>query len=260
MVELNGYLVVLILLAGFAAGFINTLAGSGSIISLPLLMFLGLPANVANGTNRVMIILSNAVGLVGFRKHGEIKLKGNVGIAIPTIIGALIGAVSAVHVNEKILTRIIGALMIVLFFMVIYKPEKWLKTASPDHTTHPSWGQYVFMFFIGFYGGFLQLGVGVFLLSGLVLGAGYDLVKANAIKVLIILVYTLFILPVFIWNHQVNFTAGLILAAGSMIGAYVASRVAVSWGPKFVRYILLGVILVAAVKFLGVFDWIKLLI
>ncbi len=260
MQELNGYLVVLTLTAGFFAGFINTLAGSGSTISLSLLMFLGMPANVANGTNRLMILLSSIVGVASFKQQGAIKLRENYRITIPSIIGALLGAALAVSIDEKIMTRVIGILMVFLFFVVVYKPEKWVKVTNPDHTIKLNWTQNLVMFGIGFYGGFIQLGVGVFLLAGLVLSVGYDLIKANVLKILIVLVYTLFILPVFIWNEQVNFSIGLILAAGSMLGAYIASRFAVSWGPKFVRYILLAVILVSAVKFLGIYDWVKSLL
>ena len=102
------------------------------------------------------------------------------------------------------------------------------------------------------YGGFIQAGVGFFLLSGLVLGAGYDLVRANAVKVFIVLVYTAFALAIFIINDQVDYKFGLILAIGNMLGAYVGARFAVKWGPKFVRYLLLITISVAAVKLLGI--------
>ncbi|MGD9993220.1 MAG: sulfite exporter TauE/SafE family protein [Salinivirgaceae bacterium] len=253
--ELNAWLIALTLVAGFAAGFINTLAGSGSAISLPLLMFLGLPANVANGTNRLMILLSGLVGVASFRQQKVFSFRDNLRITLPSIAGAIIGALMAVSVNEQAMTRIIGVLMIVMFFMVIYKPEKWVKASNPDHKHHFTWWQHLLMFGIGFYGGFIQLGVGVFLLAGLVLGAGYDLLKANALKILIIIVYTVVILPIFFWNQQIDFVIGLVLAAGSMLGAFVASRFAVSWGPGFVRYILLAVILFSAIKFLGIYDF-----
>lgn len=257
MQELNGYLVVLTLTAGFFAGFINTLAGSGSTISLSLLMFLGMPANVANGTNRLMILLSSIVGVASFKHQGAIKLRENYRITIPSIAGALLGAVLAVSIDDKIMTRVIGVLMVFLFFTVVYKPEKWVKVANPDHTVRLNWSQNLVMFCIGFYGGFIQLGVGIFLLAGLVLSVGYDLIKANVLKILIVLVYTVVILPVFLWKGQINFTIGLVLAAGSMVGAYLASRFAISWGPKFVRFILLAVIAVSAIKFLGIYDWVK---
>lgn len=260
MIELNWYITILIILSGFLAGFINTLAGSGSLITVPLLMFLGLPANVANATNRIMIILTNIVGVTSFRQQKIFKLRDNIWLSVPTIAGAIIGAKIAVDINELIMTRIIGGLMVFLLFTIIYKPSKWLKEVGDSTEYKFSAWQYVIMFFVGLYGGFIQIGVGVFLLSGLVLTAGYDLVKANAVKLFIIMIYTAFALGIFIYNGQVNFVAGLLLGAGSMVGSFIASRIAVSWGVKFVRIILIIVVVVAAIKFLGIYDFVLRLI
>ena len=239
---------------GFLAGFINTLAGSGSLLTLPLLMFLGLPANVANGTNRIAILLQNIVGVSSFRQQKVLKIKDGLQLGIPAVIGSFIGAGIAVQFNDEIMSLIIGILLVIMFFLIIYKPDKWINSQSEQIVGKPSWAQIIIFFFIGIYGGFIQAGVGFFLLAGLVLGTGLDLVRANAIKVLIVLLYTPFALGVFIYHGQVNFTLGLVLAAGNMLGALVGSRVAVSWGPKFIRIVLLAVILGSSLKLIGVFD------
>lgn len=239
---------------GFLAGFINTLAGSGSLLTLPLLMFLGLPANVANGTNRIAILLQNIVGVSSFRQQKVLKIKDGLQLGIPAVIGSFIGAGIAVQFNDEIMSLIIGILLVIMFFLIIYKPDKWINSQSEQIVGKPSWVQIIIFFFIGIYGGFIQAGVGFFLLAGLVLGTGLDLVRANAIKVLIVLLYTPFALGVFIYHGQVNFTLGLVLAAGNMLGALVGSRVAVSWGPKFIRIVLLAVILGSSLKLIGVFD------
>jgi len=257
MIELNWYITLLIIAAGFIAGFINTLAGSGSLITVPLLMFIGLPANVANATNRVMLIFSTVVGVASFKQQKVFKLKENIWLTVPAIVGAIIGAKIAVNINELIMTRIIGGLMVFLLFTIIYKPQKWLKEVSENTESKFSVWQYIVMFFVGLYGGFIQIGVGVFLLSGLVLTAGFDLIKANAVKLFIIMIYTAFALGIFIYNGQVNFVAGLLLAAGSTVGTFIASRIAVGWGVKFVRIVLMVVVIVAAIKFLGIYDFIK---
>lgn len=256
MIELNILNISLIIGAGFLAGFINTLAGSGSIITVPLLMFLGLPATIANATNRIMIFFSFVVGVASFKKQKVFKIRENIRLAFPAIVGAIIGAFIASDINEEILTKIIGGLMVFMLFTIIYKPQKWLKERADNTVAKFTISQYIVMFFIGLYGGFIQIGVGLFLLSGLVLSVGYDLVKANAVKLLIVLVYTAFALAIFIFNKQVDFIVGLLLATGSMIGAYIATRVAVSWGPKFVRWVLIMVVVVAAIKFLGIYDFI----
>lgn len=179
-------------------------------------------------------------------------------MAIPAIIGSVIGAGLAVEINEELMEKTIGGLLVFLFFIVLYKPDAWVKGQAGLIRSKPSLWQIVIFFFIGLYGGFIQAGVGFFLLAGLVLGAGFDLVKANAIKVFIVLLYTPFAISVFIMNEQIDYKIGFILAAGNMIGAFIAANFAVSWGAKFVRYILLGVIIFASLKFLGVYEMIGL--
>ncbi|PKQ65485.1 hypothetical protein BZG02_00310 [Labilibaculum filiforme] len=253
------YYYVLVVLVGVFAGFLNTLAGSGSIISLAMLMFMGLPANVANGTNRIAILLQNIVGVSSFKKQKVFSFKEGIWLAIPAIVGSVIGAGLAVQINEDMMEKTIGGLLIFLFFIVLYKPDAWVKGQAGLIRSKPSIVQVIIFFFIGLYGGFIQAGVGFFLLSGLVLGAGFDLVKANAIKAFIILLYTVFAIGIFILNDQINYQIGFILAIGNMIGAYIAANFAVSLGAKFVRYILLAVIIFASLKFLGVYEMLGLL-
>ena len=242
------YLYILIVLAGMVAGFINTLAGSGSLITLPLLMFLGLPANVANGTNRISILLQSLVGSAGFKKSQQLELKTGLWLAIPTVIGSVAGALFALELNDLMMKRAIGILLVVMFFMVLFRPEVWLKGKQSSGSARINWLTILIFFVIGLYGGFIQAGVGFFLLGGLVMGAGFDLIKANALKNLLVFLYTPFALVVFIVNHQVDYKAGLILALGSMMGAWIATRIAVGRGAAFVRYVLLIAILGSAVK------------
>ncbi len=250
------YTYILVVLAGVFAGFINVLAGSGSILVLALLIFLGLPATVANGTLRVAILMQNIVGVTRFKQQKVFNYKDGIALALPAVVGSIFGAIFAVNINEEMMEKTIGSVLLVLFFIVLYKPDAWLKGQAGKMGKRPSLIQYIIFFFIGFYGGFIQAGVGFFLLAGLVLGAGFDLVKANAIKIFIVLFYTCFALVVFIYNDQVDYKIGLILGLGNMIGAWFATKFAVSWGAKYVRYILMAVIIVASIKFLGVFNFI----
>ena len=121
------YIYVLIVLAGFFAGFINTLAGSGSLITLPLLMALGLPANIANGTNRIAILLQNVVGVSSFGKQKILNFKTSLKLLIPAVIGSVIGAQIAVDINEEIMTKTIGGLLLFMFFFILLKPSRWLR-------------------------------------------------------------------------------------------------------------------------------------
>ena len=244
--------VILIIAIGFFAGFINTLAGSGSLLTLPLLIFMGLPANVANGTNRVAILLQNVVGVGSFKHQKIFDFKEGIWLALPAIIGSVIGAQLAVDIDETMMKKFIGGLLVFMFFFILMKPSRWLKS-SENIKAKPGLWQIIIFFFIGVYGGFIQAGVGFFLLAGLVLGAGFDLVKANAVKVFIVLLYTAFALAVFMINNQVDYTVGFILAIGNMSGAFIAARYAVRLGAKFVRIILLITLVAAAAKMFGLF-------
>ncbi|UCC79865.1 MAG: sulfite exporter TauE/SafE family protein [Candidatus Zixiibacteriota bacterium] len=240
-----------VIAAGFAAGFINTLAGSGSLITLPLLIFLGLPANIANGTNRVAILLQNVVAVGSFRRQRVLDMRAGNMLALPAVVGAVIGAQIAVNLDEFIIRRTVGILMVVMFFVVLIKPRRWLEGKTGDEKGFSLILKIFAFFLIGVYGGFIQAGVGIFLLAGLVLGAGYDLVRANAVKLLIVLCFTFFALIIFMLNGQVQWKTGMVLALGNMAGAWIASRMAVRRGAKFVRWFLLSVLLVSGSILLG---------
>lgn len=235
---------------GFAAGFINTLAGSGSLLTLPILILLGLPANVANGTNRVGVVLQNVVAVATFRRRGALPLDGSWKLIVPSVVGAVIGAELAVDLDEALLRQIIGVLMLVLLAVMLLKPERFI--AAHVARREPRLFVEVPLFFaIGVYGGFIQVSVGLFLLAGLVLGAGYNLVGANAMKNLIVLVFTAAALVVFVVNEQVDWTLGLLLGAGQAAGAWVAAHVAVERGARFVRWTVIVVTIGSAAALLA---------
>jgi len=244
---------VLLILAGLFAGFINTLAGSGSLITLPLLMFMGLSPHQANATNRVAIFFQNLVAVRNFRKQQMLDVKHELYLVIPALIGSAVGASFAIQVNEAVLNTVIGIILFVMFFLILFKPERWVKQQAGLVSGKAKVIRVIIFFFIGIYGGFIQAGVGFFLLAGLVLGVGYDLIKANVVKVLIVFTYTALALGIFMWSGQVNYLYGLVLAVGNASGAYVASKYAKQIGVKYIRFILLAAVLVAALKVLGVF-------
>jgi len=246
--------VVVLIVSGLLVGFINTLAGGGSIISLSILMFLGLPANVANGTNRVAIFIQNIAAVGSFKQQKVLDHKKAIWLAIPATIGSVIGAWIAVDLNEEIIEKAIAIVMLVMMIVILYKPQRWLKGKVELQNKKISFGQIILFFFIGIYGGFLHMGVGYALLAGIVLGAGYDLVKANAIKVLIIFIWSPVILLVFLINGQVNLYYGLILSIGNVIGALIASRLAVKQGAGFVRWVIIVIILLTAAHVFGLID------
>jgi uncharacterized membrane protein YfcA len=242
----NTLLLAAVPITGFLAGFINTLAGSGSLITLPVLILLGLPANVANGTNRLGVLLQNVVAVATFRNRGALEVRGTWKLVVPAIVGAVLGAQLAVDLDERLLRRAIGAVMVVM----IVKPERWI-AAHANRREPRLMVEVPLLFAIGVYGGFLQAGVGIFLLAALVLGAAFNLVGANAVKNLIVLAFTVAAFPVFVLHDQVHWTLGLLLAAGQATGAWVAARLAVQRGAGFVRIFVIAIVSLAAVALLA---------
>lgn len=247
------YHILALIGTGIAAGFFNTTAGGGSMLTLPLLMFIGLPANVANGTNRIAIVLQNVVAVSTFHKKKVIDLKTDYRLAIPAIIGGILGALIAVEIDVDLLKNVIAGLMVVLLFVVLLKPDAWVKAQAGKVDAKPGIMQYVIFFFVGVYGGFIQMGIGFFMLAALVLGAGFDLVKANSIKVFIALMYTIFALGIFFYHKQVDLVAGLVLAAGNMIGAWAGVHFQVKGGAKYVRYVLILAMVIVILNLFGAF-------
>jgi len=246
--------IIILIISGLMVGFINTLAGGGSIISLSILMFLGLPANVANGTNRIAIFIQNIAAVGSFRQQKVLDHRKGFWLAIPATLGSILGAWIAVDLNEQVIEKAIAIVMLVMLFVILYKPQRWLKGQPELQNKKVTFGQMFLFFAIGIYGGFLHMGVGYALLAGIVLGAGYDLVKANAIKVFIILIWSPVILLVFIIYGQVNYLYGLILSIGNVVGALIASRLAVKKGANFVRWVIVAVILLTIAQVFGIID------
>jgi len=225
--ELSWYLYPLIVLAGATAGIINTLAGNGSAITLSLLIFLGLPVDVANGTNRVGVLAQSITAASAFRKRKGLDklLKQGSYIIISCFVGAIAGAWVAVEINEALLQYIVGALMVVLLFVVLFNPKRWLQETAVENF-RPNILHIAMFFAIGFYGGFIQMGFGIFFLSGAVLFARYSLVDANIIKIIVVFLFAAPVLGIFIWHGDVAWVPGLTLALGQALGGWIGARFA----------------------------------
>jgi uncharacterized membrane protein YfcA len=252
---MDWYVYPIAILGGLAAGFINTVAGNGSAITLPLLVWLGLPPGVANATNRVGVLLQTVVATAQFHRKQAMDWRSGIALAIPAVFGSLLGAQIAVEIDEALFERIIGLVMIVMLVIIIAQPERWLRGSRDQALGRPGVKEIVIFFLIGIYGGFIQIGVGIFLLAALVLGAGFNLTRANPIKSLIVLFFTISSLVVFLLSGQVNWQLGLLVAVGQMGGAWLGANFAVDQGAVWVRRILIVVVSVAALGFLGLLPF-----
>ncbi|QTA37825.1 sulfite exporter TauE/SafE family protein [Thermosipho ferrireducens] len=234
-------------LAGLGAGFVNVLAGGGSMLTLPALTLLGLDISVANGTNRVGILLQNIVASTGFKKGKMLDLKRATFLAIPSTLGAISGTFTVLAINKSLLEKIVGAIFLIMSVFILYKPKIWEEGKKVEKNNIIS---FIAFYFVGFYGGFIQAGVGFFLIMSLIFIEGYNIVKTNAIKVFIVMCYTTFSFVIFLMNGKVDIIKGLILALGTMTGAKIGTSFALKSGAKFVRFIVFVMIVVSAIKYL----------
>ncbi len=235
------YIYIIIFFAGFFAAIINIIGGGGSSISLPILIFAGLPPHVANGTNRIAIFLQNLFATSRFRSQKLLRFKDALIIAIPASIGSIIGAGISLQIPERLFTRIIGCFLLIVGTTLLLNKNAIVAKQEKDSYITPK--VLILFFFVGLYGGFLQVGVGYFILTSLILAAGYSYKLANPIKLAIVLVYTFFAIMIFQLSGKIDWGIAMVLAAGNITGSAVSIPLSIKFGQtKAIVYILLVLI------------------
>jgi len=245
----------IVFLAGFAAGFINTFAGSGTAINYFLFAILGMPMNVASGTVRMGVIMQALATSIKFYKQGQLDLTKGIFISIPVTLGSIIGAEIAVNIDISIFEKVIGLALLFMLFLLFYNSERWIKGKEIKSARKVTVWHLIGYFLLGIYGGFIHIGVGIFLIVAFVWISGYDLVKAAAIKIFVVLIYTPFVFAVFAANNQVEYVIGFVTGLGNLFGGLLAANLAIKWGAKFVRYMLIIFLTFFSLKLLGFIEF-----
>lgn len=245
---MEGLDLVILALVGVVAGTVNTIAGGGSLITLPALILLGMPPSMANGTNRVGVMVQSLAATVRFHREGQLDHTRGLVLLAPAVIGSVLGAWVSTRLPDLAFQRVIAVAMIIMLAVMWIRPQRWLEGAQVPPRPTPA--RMAVFFGLGLYGGFLQAGVGVFLLAGLVLVEGLDLVRANGVKVLLVFGFTLPAMGLFLAADLIDWVPALVLAVGSSIGGWLGTRLTLSRGPGFVRWVLLVVVLASAGKLL----------
>jgi len=235
---------LLLALTGLVAGALNVVAGGGSFLTLPVLIFLGLPATVANGTNRVGVLMQNLGGVWGFHRHRVLDWRWGAAVSLPAVAGAALGTWLALGTSDEAFRRILAGLMVLAAVGPVF-----FSSPKPGRARRPAGSFFLIVgfFLVGVYGGFIQAGVG-FLVLALTSMAGLDLVRGNAVKVLSVMALTILSLAIFATQSSVDWLLGVSLGAGNFAGSLVGVRLTVVKGHAWVRTVVSVAVVAFAVK------------
>ena len=240
----------LLVAVGIAAGFLNVMAGGGSLLTVPVMVFMGLPGPVANGTNRIAILAQNITAIATFARRGFKDFRLSLTLAACSLPGAIAGALLGVQLHGVWFNRAL-ALIMVGVMLVMYFDKR---TAQDSETYQPTGRQllhgHLLMVVVGFWGGFIQLGVGFIIMPVLNRVMGLDLVRTNMHKVFIVAVYTIVALVIFASQVELVWIIGIALAVGNSIGGYLGTHFAISGGERMIRRVLNVILIIFIIKLL----------
>ncbi|MDA0789138.1 MAG: sulfite exporter TauE/SafE family protein [Proteobacteria bacterium] len=228
-----------LLVAGLIGGFVNTLAGGGSMLTVPALMMLGMPADISNATNRVGVLLQSLTGVRGFQNNDLLDSSAILPVLVPTVSGALAGALLASYLPVWVLKPVLLGTMVTMALVMIIAPNVVAPPPGTDayKLKDRPWAA-LGLFGAGVYGGFVQAGVGFILIAALAGGLRYDLLRTNALKMVATAVFSFVALIVFVLRDQVLWIPGLVLAVGMSVGAMVSVRFAINVSQNTLKWIL----------------------
>ena len=240
-------------LTGIAAGFVNVTAAGGSMLSVPMMVFLGIPGPVANGTNRIAILAQNITAVLTFFRRGYSDFRLSMLLALAALPGAAAGAMVGVRLEGVWFNRVLAALMIVIMILMARDSKAGAAASSPGQAAarpRRLWLACLFMALAGLFGGFIQIGVGFIIMPALRCSLGLDLVRVNMHKTFVIGAYTVVALLIFSAQAQLLWLLGLCLAAGNSLGAWISAHTQIRAGEDYIRGVLNAVLLAFIVKLL----------
>jgi uncharacterized membrane protein YfcA len=242
--------IIILFIVGAIAAFINVNAGGGSSLTLPVLIFLGLDPSVANGTNRVAILFQNISAVQSFKREKFYEFKNSLILSALTLPGAIIGAITAVKISDELFEKTLGVVMIFIIITMLL-PKKKVDKVKEGFVI--DWKITLSMIIVGFYGAFIQVGVGFLLMASFQYLMKLDLIRVNMHKVFVVFVFTIPALIVFILTDNINWYFGLTLAAGNAFGGWWGAKLSVKKGEKLIKFVLILAILIMALKLLNIY-------
>lgn len=237
---------------GIVAGFINVNAGGGSSLTLPVLIFLGLDSAVANGSNRISIFIQNIFAVSVFHKQKVYQLRESLIYSLFTLPGVVLGSLMSIRISNEWFQRILAIVMIGIVLTMFF-PQSGKVYQDINSKVKSKWQIYLALLFIGFYGGFIQVGVGFLLMAALYHLLQINLVYVNMHKVFVVMIYMIPSLIIFIVTGNVHWGFGIALSLGNAIGGWWGAKVQVKGGERIIRLVLAVAIVIMAIKLLKIF-------
>lgn len=242
------YIHLLLIPIGFIAGFLNTIAGGGTLLTLPALIFMGLPPSIANGTNRIAILIQTFAAVLGFKSKGISTYPFSLYLGISSLIGSFIGAMIAITIDGSLFNRILSIIMLMVMLTLVFNSKKKSLEYQEKTTGKTLYLSIIIFFFLGIYGGFINAGIGFLMLIILPYINGLSLLKSNATKVFVVWIYTIGAVIVFAVENKINYSLAAILTIGNASGAWIGSRWSVKKDDTVIKWFLIITVSFLAIK------------
>lgn len=251
VMELDLSITLILIVSGIIVGAINTLAGGGSVVTVTMFTALGLPITIANGTNRIAVFLQNFTATITFLRKGAFNLKQGLMLSVPVILGNIAGSLVATHINDSLFKICFGVILVIILLYLIF--DSRIKIKEGHNLDIKPW-HYLLFLGIGFYGGYIYIGIGYLILAITLWAMRMDIMTANAIKNFVIFVATPFSLAVFIINGQIDYLFGIPHGVGNIIGSFLASHYAAHLGKGFIKAFTLIIVLICFADLVGLLS------
>ena len=245
MIELFSVLVLVGI--GIVAGFLNVVAGGGSLLTIPILIFMGLPPNTANATNRIAIFWQNIFAIRKFDNAGLVEARYSIYLGLASVPGAVIGALMAVAIDGVVFVKLLALLMLAVGVAILFGSSRRADYAEGIGHSQ-SWKGVLVLFLVGIYGGFVHAGVGFIIILVLTWLTTFSLAKINSIKVIVAFIYTIPVIGIFILEDAIDWTHGLVLAVGTSLGGWLGSVFSIAKGDKWIKIFVFSALVTMSIK------------
>lgn len=240
--------IILLFVAGLLVGFVNVISGGGSLISIPIMIFLGLPAPVANASSRVGIFVQNLVAVKTFQSKGYTNIRLTYWLAISALLGSVIGSMMAVNISHKTFQLVLAIMMVLMIVLMTFNPKNIYADTIERLSNQRQFYSVILFFGLGIYGGFIQAGTAVMMMLALRWINNINLAKINHMKVFIVLGMNLLSLIIFQWNGIINWEYGIALASGTGIGGYYGALFSIEKGEIWIKRFVIMTLIAMAIK------------